>query len=83
MLAQQDPYLYKIVQLKQVSVASVLSQNPLNLSFRRNLTGTKLARWVHVVQRLMGVELNDQLDVFTWSLTSFVLFFGQIYVFRF
>jgi hypothetical protein len=36
-LAQQYPSLYNIVQRKQVSVANVLNQNPLNISFRQTL----------------------------------------------
>jgi hypothetical protein len=33
------PSLYQIVRKKQVSVASVLQSIPLNISFRRALTG--------------------------------------------
>jgi hypothetical protein len=37
-LAVQYPYLYSIVQRKNVLVAIVLNQNPLNNAFRRTLT---------------------------------------------
>jgi hypothetical protein len=33
-LAEQYPSLYNILKCKQVSVANVLTQNPLNISFR-------------------------------------------------
>jgi hypothetical protein len=33
-LAEQYPSLYNILKCKQVSVANVLNQNPLNISFR-------------------------------------------------
>jgi hypothetical protein len=36
-LAEQYPSLYNIVQRKQVLVANVLNQNPLNISFQRTL----------------------------------------------
>jgi hypothetical protein len=40
-LAQQYPSLYNIVQQKNVLVANVLANTPLNISFRRVLTGNK------------------------------------------
>ena len=45
-LAEQYPSLYNIAQRKQVSVANVMSQTPpLNLRFRRALTGDKRVAW--------------------------------------
>jgi hypothetical protein len=40
-LTHQYPSLYSIVQQKQVSVANVLSNNPLNISFRRTHTDNR------------------------------------------
>jgi hypothetical protein len=40
-LAHQYLSLYNIVQRKNVLVADVLSQSPLNIGFRRSLTGNK------------------------------------------
>jgi hypothetical protein len=63
-LARQYPSLYNIAQRKQVSVASVMSRSPLNIEFRRALTGTKWSRWLHLVRRLMDVLLSNHNDVF-------------------
>jgi hypothetical protein len=54
-LAQQYPSLYNIVQQKQVSVATVLSQSPINIGFRQALSGTRANRWIHLCTRLMDV----------------------------
>jgi hypothetical protein len=50
-LAQQYPSLYSIVQRKQDSIANVLSNNPLNISFRI---------WLHLVKWLMQVQLLNE-----------------------
>jgi hypothetical protein len=69
-LAQQYPSLYGVVQCKQVTVASVLGQNPLGIEFRRSLTGFRWERWLHLVSRLMDVSLSSEQDKFVWSLTT-------------
>jgi hypothetical protein len=56
------------------TVADVLSSNPINIHFRRALTGTKWVRWLHLVERLMDVTLNDNDDVFLWNLTNTKVF---------
>jgi hypothetical protein len=73
-LADQYPYLYNIVQRKQVSVASVLNQNPLNISFRRSLTGHRWTMWLQLVQRLLQVQLTNEKDIFVWGLTTSGIF---------
>jgi hypothetical protein len=40
-LALQYPSLFVIVQHKQVTVATVVGHNPLNIGFHRNLTSTR------------------------------------------
>jgi hypothetical protein len=40
-LAHQYTSLYNIVQWKNVLVANVLAETPLNIGFRRELTGNK------------------------------------------
>ena len=70
-LCKQYPSLYGITQRKQVSVSSVMSHAPPpNIGFRRALTGNKWERWLHLVSRLMEVQLSQQPDVFTWGLTT-------------
>src|SRR5664279_197536 len=68
-LSLQYPILYNIVRRKNVTVFDVLSQNPPNVTFRRNLIGDKWDAWLHLVERLMNISLNDYDDVFRWNLT--------------
>jgi hypothetical protein len=69
-LSHQYPALYSIAQRKNVTVASVMSHIPLNIGFRQVLTGSRGARWLHLVRRLMGITLTDQPDNFVWKLTK-------------
>jgi hypothetical protein len=45
-LATQYPSLYNIVRHKNVTVAHVLAQTPLNISFRRMLLGNRWTLWL-------------------------------------
>ena len=69
-LAHQYPSLYNIVRHKHVRVANVLAQAPLNIAFRRHLSGNKWNDWLHLCQRLMAVNLTPEPDSFVWKLTN-------------
>jgi hypothetical protein len=69
-LALKYPSLYNIVQRKNVLVANVLGQTPLNIGFRRLLNDNKWNEWLHLCQRLMSVQLSDEPDKFIWNLTT-------------
>lgn len=69
-LAHQYPSLYNIVQRKSVLVATVLSSVPLNIGFRRTLTGNKWTSWLHLVHRLIMVRFSADSDSFSWKLNS-------------
>ena len=69
-LSAQYPSLYNIVQRKDVTVASVLAQTPLSISFRRTLSGNKWIEWLHLCQHLMDVHLTNEPDRFVWKLSS-------------
>jgi hypothetical protein len=69
-LAHQYPSLYNIVQRKEVSVAQVLSQVPLNIGFRQALTENRGTRWLHLVSKLIDINLSTQPDTFVWKLTT-------------
>jgi hypothetical protein len=73
-LACQYPSLYHIAQHKNVTVASVLTHVPLNVSFRRRLIGNKWTAWLHLCRRLMMVHLVDEQDKFIWNLNVSGLF---------
>jgi hypothetical protein len=69
-LAMQYPSLYNIVHRKNVSIANVLNQNPLNITFSRTLTENRWTLWLQLVHRLMFIQLNGKKDMFVWGLTS-------------
>jgi hypothetical protein len=49
-LASQCPNLYAIVNHKNVTVASAIKEDGLNISFRRNLTGERWLSWLDLVE---------------------------------
>ena len=59
------PMLYRIVRKKYVTVDSVLSSAPLNVSFQRTLVGDKIVAWFELVSRVAYVNLTDEDDNFT------------------
>uniref|UniRef100_A0A453J640 Uncharacterized protein n=1 Tax=Aegilops tauschii subsp. strangulata TaxID=200361 RepID=A0A453J640_AEGTS len=61
--------LYNIAQRKEVSVATVLGSIPLNIQFRRSVIGERWDRWLHLVRRLMEVNLSDVPDTLQWKLS--------------
>lgn len=66
-LADQYASLHTIVQRRNDLVTDVLANNPLNIEFRREPTWTA---WLHLVQRLMFVNLNTEEDNFVRKLTT-------------
>ena len=60
--------LFNIVWKKNATVAEVLCSSPLNISFRRALTGNKLTEWYNLLLRTMNVDLIEGNDVFSWKL---------------
>jgi hypothetical protein len=69
-LAQQYSSLYNIVQRKNILVATVLAQTPLDISFRRDFNEHKWNQWIHLCRRLMVVHLSDKPGKFVWKLTE-------------
>ena len=55
---------------KHAIVASVFSRVPLNVSFRRTLTGHLLTLWHNLVAQISHVRLNNNADVFRWNLNQ-------------
>ena len=69
-LALQYPSLYHIAQRKENYVATVLQTVPLNIQFRRSLVGELWDSWLHLVRRLMDVQLSDQGDTLNGKVTG-------------
>jgi hypothetical protein len=67
-LQQQFPWLYSITCQKNVSVASVFTLIPLNISFWRGLVGNNLTLWYRLIARVAHIRLNDVQDKFIWGL---------------
>uniref|UniRef100_A0A453DCW1 Uncharacterized protein n=1 Tax=Aegilops tauschii subsp. strangulata TaxID=200361 RepID=A0A453DCW1_AEGTS len=40
------------------------------IQFRRSLVGERWNAWLHLVRRLMDVQLSDQADTISWKLTT-------------
>jgi hypothetical protein len=66
-LKKQFPSLYAITHQRNVSVASVFSMIPLNISFRRGLAGNNLTLWFKLVARVADIRLNGMRDRFIWG----------------
>jgi hypothetical protein len=66
----QYPNLYNIVRAKEVIVADVLPQTPLNTRFNRSLKGDKWGSCIGLVRRLMRANLNDEPHSFKWFLST-------------
>jgi len=58
------------LDLKHISVSSVISQIPLNVSFRRALVGDNLVRWNELVAKIVFVQLDNQNDSINWVLSE-------------
>ena len=69
-IREQYPTLFNIVQKKHVTIASAFDRVPLNVSFRRTLTGHNLYLWHDLVARISHVQLNNNADAFRWNLTQ-------------
>jgi hypothetical protein len=62
------------VRHKNVRVADVLTQTPLNVGLTRVLRDGRCERWLHLVQRLINVQLFEEPDSFIRHLTTFGIF---------
>jgi hypothetical protein len=81
-LRTKFPRLFNIVHRKQDTMSKVLSSIPLNVSFRRALVGNNLRDWNRIVATVVNIQLQDERDVFVWSLNSNGLFtVRSMYVF--
>lgn len=60
------PMLCRIVRKKFVTVASVLSSIPLNISFQRTLVGEKLVEQFEQVSMVAAIVLVDEDEICKW-----------------
>lgn len=81
LLVLQNPTLNNLVHRKDVLAASVLKTTPLNIQFRIALIGDNWAAWLHLVRRLMMINLSQTRDIFRWILnTNGVFTVNSMYV---
>ena len=78
-LRVQYPQLYNIVRKKQATVAEVLSPRIPNLTWRRDLIGSKLAMWNNLASRLANIVLSYDRDEFKWRLDQTGVFSVKSY----
>ena len=69
-LREQYPTLYNIARNKSDSIDQVLGSFPLNVSFRWDLVGIRLASWQALQERLVGIHLVPERDEFRWNLLN-------------
>jgi hypothetical protein len=69
-LREQYPALYSIVRYKEESIAIVMESFPPNVTFRRDLIGTRLDTWISLLHRLSEVQLSVGTDEFHWNLSE-------------
>ena len=69
-LREQYPALFNIARDKNNTIAQVLSSSPPNISFMRDLVGTRLMPWHNLLSRLDLINLTQGRDVFRWNLTT-------------
>ncbi|WVZ49290.1 hypothetical protein U9M48_000659 [Paspalum notatum var. saurae] len=66
----QYPSLYNIARKKNVTISSVFSSIPLNISFRRALVGEKHQKWERLVTKIALVQLDDQPNSLKWNISK-------------
>jgi hypothetical protein len=62
------------VRHKNVTVADVLTQTPLNVGFTRVLRDVRWEQWLHLVEHLMNFQLSEEPDSYIWHLTTSGIF---------
>ena len=69
-LMVQYPSLYRIVRHKFVMIKQVLGQENPDISFRRDLLGTRLTAWNELLTRLEDIQLSGEpwVDALQWPL---------------
>jgi hypothetical protein len=60
--------LYNIIRHKGDTIAKVMETSPLNVVFRRDLSGQRLVSWNALLQRLANIQLQSGHDEFRWNL---------------
>ncbi|WVZ69697.1 hypothetical protein U9M48_018444 [Paspalum notatum var. saurae] len=69
-LKDQFSSLYNITRKKHISVATVFSVIPINVSYRRALVGHNLIKWNELVAKIAFVQLDNQHDSVNWILSK-------------
>ena len=62
------PHPLYIVQRKEDYLGTIIQATPLNIQFIRALVGERWVAWMHLVRRLIDVQLSDQPDSMHWML---------------
>ena len=60
--------MFNLIHRKHVTIHKVLNGDPLNVSFRRHLTGFNLRDWMDLGHRVANIQLRDNKDIGIWQL---------------
>lgn len=69
-LAERYPNLYRITNANGVTLTSVKNKGWESITFRRNLTGDRLADWINIKILCEKVILPGGRDTLKWILTK-------------
>jgi hypothetical protein len=67
-LCEQYPVLYNIVHRKSDTIAIVMASSPPDVTFRRNLIGSRLEVWNSLLHHLEAIHLSPGSNEFRWNL---------------
>jgi hypothetical protein len=70
----QFPTIFNIPHDPHTTVASVMSDEHYNISFRRALIDDKLHKWLELIGKINNVTLDQGRDIFRWDLNTFGTF---------
>ena len=66
----QFPSIFNIAHDPHASVASVMSDENYNISFRRALVDDKLREWMELLSKINNVTLDQGRGMFRWDLNT-------------
>ena len=67
-LRKQYSILDNIFRHKGETIVTIMETYPPNMTFRRDLIGTRLESWNTLLQRLSTIQLSHGPDEFRWNL---------------
>jgi hypothetical protein len=70
----QFPTIFNIAHDPHATMASVMSDEHYNISFRRALVDEKLREWLELTDKINNIILDQGSDIFRWDLNKTGIF---------